>query len=115
MNLTDKDQLRLGPGEDFKYFASNVAVELIGFDSGKYVFSVLDGIVPKTVPFEMRVRRTPGQVLELHFLDAVIPMKLLTTPIYTFSATEKRGACTIKHNVNVFAERVGYFKRENTN
>ncbi len=101
----------LAASEDFKYFGVNVTLESMGFDASKYYFSVLDGRMPKLNPFNIRLRRTPGQILELTFLDQVVPMKLLTTPIYTFSATEKRGDCVIKHNVNVFTEKVGYFKK----
>lgn len=97
---------------DFKYFAAQVNLELMGFDSSKYSFSVIDGVVPKSIPFGLKLRRTPGQVLELKFLSEVLSMKLLSTPVYTLSAVEKRGPCTIKHNINIFAERVGYFKKK---
>jgi hypothetical protein len=110
-SLNDESEIEIHTSKDFKFFNVNVTVEVMGFDAAKYSFSALDGVVPGKVPFKMRLRRTPGHVLELEFLDQIVPMKLLTTPIYTFSATEKRGSCTIKHNVNVFTEKVGYFKR----
>lgn len=111
VRLNEQDEIQLSEGMDFKYFATNVNLEVIGFDQSKYSFSSVDGIVPRSIPFGLRLRRTPGQILELRFLDQVIEMKLLTAPIYTFSATEKRGQCTVTHNVNVFTEKVGYFKK----
>jgi hypothetical protein len=111
VSLNEKSELELAKAAQFKYFATNVNLDVIGFDSAKYSYSCLDGIVPKAIPFGFHVRRTPGQILELKFLDQTVEMKLLTTPNYSFSATEKRGDCVIKHNVNVFAEKVGYFRK----
>lgn len=110
-SLNEMNEILSEPKDLFKSFVVNVTLEIIGFDSGKYTFTAPDGMIPARVPFQMKLRRTPGNVLELRYLDQVVPMKLLTTPIYTFTATETRGDCKIAHHVNVFSERAGYFKK----
>lgn len=113
-HLSSEKEIQMVQGADFKFFIVNAKLEVIGFDSAKYAFTAIDGKVPDQIPFGIKLRRTPGHVLEIQFLDQIVQMKLLTTPIYMFSAIERRGSCTVKHNVNVFTEQVGYYKKSET-
>lgn len=93
-----------------RLFFVNVNLQAIGFDRAKFSFMAVDGKVPLKIPFGMHFKRTPGNVLEMTFLDQVQKMNLKQVPVYTFSATEKRENCTLIHNVNVFSERTGYYR-----
>jgi len=90
------------------YYVLNLNIQAIGFDNSVYRFSVTDGIVPKEAPYGLKIRRRPGNIIQMEYLDKVIDMNFKSIPIYTFIASEKRGACTIAHNVNLFTEKSGY-------
>jgi hypothetical protein len=106
--LNDANELD-GPGA-FHHYVANVSMQVMGFDLSKYVFTALDGYVPKEVPFKIRLRRLPGLILELQILDQTVSMKLRDTPVYSFTANETRGECKIEHHINVFGEHTGFYK-----
>lgn len=107
---SDKKLLRKNGKRSVEFYALNVNVQKIGFDNGKYSFSVLDGMVPENAPHKMRVRRRPGNFIDIYYLEEVLKLQLNQAPIYSFTAVEKRGKCTINHNINIFAENQGYYE-----
>lgn len=101
---------RLKGEQPVRLFGANVTMQAIGFDLARYVFSSVDGSIPEKIPFGFKLARRPGGLLEMQFLNQTIQMRLINNPIYSFVAEEKRGDCTIKHNVNVFAEKAGFYR-----
>jgi hypothetical protein len=110
ISLNDRNEIELHPSiKNLRLFGANVALQVMGFDQAHYSFSVIDQSVPIPLPFKFHLKRIPGNLLELQFLDQVVEMKLTATPIYTFSATEQRKDCKLIHHVNVFGEKPGYY------
>ncbi|MBN8554507.1 MAG: hypothetical protein J0L93_03605 [Deltaproteobacteria bacterium] len=90
-------------------YGANITLQVMGFDQAQYTFSAIDQMIPESIPFGMKLKRIPGNMLLLTFLDQNVEMKLQATPIYTFSATEQRKDCKLVHHVNVFGEKAGYY------
>lgn len=105
--LNSENELE-GPGV-YRQHIENVSLQVMGFDQARYVFTALDGSVPSSVPFGIRLRRLPGLILELKYLDQSVNMRLRDTPVYSFTATEVRGDCKFEHHVNVFGEHTGFY------
>jgi hypothetical protein len=111
VELTENKELkRLEGPRSVDYYALNMIVQRLGFDSGRSQFSVLDGIVPEGAPYEIRVRRRPGNVIELYYLTEVFRMQFSQAPVYSFKTTEERGGnCIVTHTLNIFAENAGFY------
>lgn len=110
VELNDEKQLvRKAGRKSVEYYALNVVFQKIGFDTARYQFSALDGVLPESAPHKMRMRRHPGNVLEIYYLDEVFKIQLNQSPVYSFTAKESRGKCTLIHALNVFAENNGYY------
>ncbi len=93
-----------------KRFGLNIDLELIGFDSSKYQFSSIDGNIPESIPFQIQMRKLPGSIIELSYLNQVTQIKMNGAPVYTFTALETRGTCQLEHNVNIFTDQAGLFE-----
>jgi len=106
----DKKVFRKNGKKSVEYYALNLNLQKVGFDTARYSFTVLDGVVPEIAPHNMRVRRNIGNFIHIYYLDEVFKLQLKEAPVYSFTAVEKRGSCTIKHNVNIFAENQGYYE-----
>ncbi len=110
LNEMNQLELPLGP-ESFRYFSVGVSFQTTGYDSIRYTFTALDGVVPSKVRWLERLIRKPGNILEFKYLDHTVSMVLQTTPVYSFTANENRDGCTIIHHVNVFGDRTSYYPR----
>lgn len=89
----------------------NVQLRSIGFDQSNYQFSLVNSQSKSNIPYNLSISPRPNNNVQFKFLNEVVQISLESTPIYTFSATEKRGSCEIQHNVNIFAENAGRFER----
>ena len=105
----DKRLLRKLGKKSVDYYALNVVFQKLNFDTGRYQFSVLDGVVPDMAPHKFRIRRRPGNILDLYYLDQVFNIQLNQSPVYSFTAKETRGKCELTHTLNVFTEKNGYY------
>ncbi len=106
---SDNRVVRKAGKNSVQFYALNVVFQKIGFDNAHYQFSVLDGVVPDNAPHGMRIRRQQGNFIYIYYLDQTFKLQLSQAPVYSFTALEKRGSCTIKHSVNLFADRSGYY------
>lgn len=96
-----------------EYYALNVQAKMMGFDAGDASFSALDGVVPEGAPYQMRIRRRPGNFIDLFYLGQTFRMQLTQTPVYSFSMHEERtAACSVIHNLNIFSDRAGYYEAD---
>lgn len=94
------------------YYALNVQMKAMGFDNFESNFTALDGVVPEAAPYQFRVRRRPGNFIDLFYLGETFRMQLTQTPVYSFKMKEERSAaCTVNHVLNIFADRVGYYEK----
>ena len=92
--------------------ALNITVEYMGLDSGRIERSLIDHGSLKEGERYLLFRRRPGLALELSYLGESLILRGDATPVYSFTAREKRNECDITHNVNVFQDRSGLFKRK---
>ncbi len=91
--------------------AINVTIEFMGLDSGRIERSLVDHGSLKEGDKHFLFRRRPGLGLELSYLGERLLLRGDATPVYSFSARETRSGCAVTHNVNVFQDRTGLFKR----
>lgn len=102
---------RLFGKKSVEYYALNVQAKMMGFDAGDASFSALDGVVPEGAPYQMRIRRRPGNFIDLFYLGQTFRMQLTQTPVYSFSMREERtAACSVIHNLNIFSDNAGYYE-----
>lgn len=99
---------KLGP-KTVQYYALNVRFQKMGFDEVQYAFSVLDGVVPDWAPHNLRIRRRPGNFIDVYYLSEVFTLQLSQSQVYSFKTVEKRGSCELEHDINIFAENSGFY------
>jgi len=85
----------------------NVELKSTGFDESSYQFTEIEkagAVAAPQNPYGLKIRWRGATKIEVQFLDQVERIQLDATPFLSFPATEKRGSCTIEHQVNLFAE-----------
>lgn len=111
--ITLNERFRLEKADEqteMKSSAIHTTLQVMGFDSAQYVFDSIDGEIPSEVPFGIKMWRLPGAILQMRFLDQRFQVGLKTAPVFSFSASEKRGLCALTHHVNIFADRAGFYR-----
>jgi len=83
----------------------------LGFDQGRYAFSLVDGKPNLDLAFAISSNVRPNNEVELRVFDSeIIQLRLDQTPIYSFAVEEKRGNCSIHHNINIFSDSAGRYQ-----
>ncbi|PIR22265.1 MAG: hypothetical protein COV44_08600 [Deltaproteobacteria bacterium CG11_big_fil_rev_8_21_14_0_20_45_16] len=86
----------------------------LGFDHGRYEFSLVDGKPNLELPFVISSNVRPNNEVELRVFDSeIIRLRLDQTPIYSFAVEEKRANCSIHHNINIFSDAAGRYLSAN--